>query len=215
MKRIAVVSPLLVLAAGCFYLVQQTPEPVLPGEVTLGPCAHFGPGWVIPDSVEPGVSRGAGPSAELGGQLRIGIAKNLDAGLRVSLPPAAMIDLKYLLMRKPFLLTIDPGFAYVPPYPTGMLYDEPDENSECFAGYLTLLAGSEQFFGGPRLMGYFPVGQSTEKFLLGGLMLGASFGRTFRLLPELNLLLHRESDAWDVLLALGIGAQFRLRRISK
>jgi hypothetical protein len=216
-RLLSVLSPalLFVLLCGCFYSVQQTPEPIPPGDVVLGPCVCAGHGYVIPDKRDSMTTYGTSPAAELGVQTRLGITSGLDGGLRLSFPLGVLADLKYLLLRRPFLVAADLGFSVTPRLPTGLLSDNPGEYNECYIGYLTLLAGTGRFYGGPRFiygLNYEHGGSPPERFLLSGVVLGGSFGRRFRLLPEADVFLRRSSVGWTVLAAFGIGAQFQLRR---
>jgi hypothetical protein len=99
MKYAPVAIPFLavvVIFSGCIsYTTLQTPETLPPGKVAVGVGAAVGTGAMF----------------EVGG--RVGLAKNLDAGVKVALPRLVFTDAKVQLTDGPVLVATDLGFSYM------------------------------------------------------------------------------------------------------
>ena len=206
---------LLVLAAASFavgcvsYGVYQSPETVEPGstEVGLGTMLAYSPDRQEDDPVVVPIE-----SAIL---VRHGLARNVDLGGRAWFFPATMFedgavviglygDVRYRFIEGPVMLT---GSVGVSAMKAGEFLS--------LGVYPALLAGTERFYGGVRLI-YVGVrhgddeGDSellTADGPLIGLVTGASFGNRWMLRPEINLYF---ADGFSTLLVTpGVSLQYR------
>jgi hypothetical protein len=161
----------LLAGSGCFYSVLQTPEVLPPGKVSLGPALTAGGMY----------DGGFGPGeVELSLITRVGVARNIEAGLRLSNVLGGMVDVKYQLLHKPFLMAADLGFSCI--YMPAIDFMSHSDPQTVFALCPALLVGTERYYAGVKLMGSL----TPTPYLMPGFVLGAAFGRRFKALPELN-----------------------------
>jgi hypothetical protein len=199
---------LSIALSGCFYPAFQTPETLPPGKISLG--MNFAGGPKFSSGSE---NSGLG-EFEFGICAREGITSNLDAGLRLSLPWGVMVDAKYRFLGRPLSAAADLGFSYLPSTDIG--FDSPDR-VQVFAWYPMVLAGNSHFYGGLKsalvLEHHTDLG-NVDFYAMPGLLVGASLGRRFKVLPELNVFYRRgtnfDSHERVVTAGVGIGLQYRL-----
>lgn len=170
------------LLTGCAFTVAQSPETVAPGRVFAGGLASLG------------LNTGAGTvkpflaGSELGVYGRAGLARNLDAGVRLSIPAGLGADIKYALLSRRQRLAVGIGASFLPWVVPPLV----DSSRRMSVGiYPLLVGGTPNLFGGVRGIGlvHFDRGALARYHYLAGpqVFLGASLGRRrIRVLPELH-----------------------------
>ncbi len=195
MKRAPLLFLLLLFAflPGCIsYTTLQTPETLSPGDVSVGVGAAVGQGAMF----------------EVGG--RVGVVKNVDAGLKVALPRLIFADTKVQLTDGPLFVAGDLGFSY-------MKNEEESDaiSSSSYGLYPMLLVGGENWYVGGKGIYFWTEGSAdilgnltfTGSGWLGpaavaGVWLG---NEDFKVLLEGNAFFFRGSDP---LFLGGVGIQF-------
>jgi hypothetical protein len=191
---------LLLAGSGCFYSVLQTPEVLPPGEMSLGPILGTGAGYYVgseyfTDGVRPA-------ELELGVMLRKGIVKNLESGLRFSVPLGGMVDVKYQLLRGRFLLAADLGFSQSLPADLGSLSRDRRTYSVL---YPMLLAGTGRYYGGIKTACIYERHTDAHRSatrIQPGVFFGAACGRRWKVLPEVNTFLN------PIMVGAAVGLQY-------
>jgi len=194
----------LLTMGGCVYTSLQSPNVLPPGQIAVGlEAAAEG---TLELSGRPGFG-----SLGLGINGRVGIMGNTDLGLRLSLL-GGFVDVKHQFLRGPIAGAFDVGVSYMTPIDASGGWSANDRAS--FLGvYPMLLFGSEHYFGGARLVYLLKMpsdkSQSVTRYVLPGVLVGASIGRRFRIVPEANC--YYLVDGWaDWRIAFGGGLGFQL-----
>jgi hypothetical protein len=200
--------------AGCAFTVAQSPETVAPGRIVAGGLASFGP------------NSGTGirtlyAGTELGAYGRAGLARNLDAGVRLSIPAGLGADIKYQLLSKRSRLAVGVGASFMP-WVVPPLVDSTRRMS--IGLYPLIVAGTSRLFGGVRGIGlvHFDRGALARYHPLLGpeFFVGSSLGRgRIRVLPELHASLLVPLNGNDPVhggdpqlgLGLGLAVQYQLK----
>lgn len=173
------------MVCGCIsHTTFQSPKVLDPGQVNVGLGAM---GWMQRNDSD----RHQGfLEVDLYG--RIGLTRNLDAGIKLFGPFGGIFgDAKYQLWQRPPFLSADLGFSY------GRFGDMPDSGDDFyyFGFYPMLLIGYEDLYGGVKLIyveetrhrSYGPGGTETERYSRPGIVLGATVGARVKMRPEVNI----------------------------
>lgn len=188
----SIVICVLFTAPGCISLSTfNSPETTPNGSGSLGAGAVV----FIEEDEEDGDNVGVLPEA----YGRVGLSDRWDVGVKVS-PFVFFSDVKYQVVDARVNVAADLGVS------TGGLADE---DALTFAAYPAVFVGTERFYAGGRLTF---AGGTIELFdedvtysgTIPSVMVGASFGSKFRVMPEINLYLEEPR----LLPALGI--QYRI-----
>ena len=185
-----------ILAQGCgTYTTYQTARVLPPGHVA--PALECGFGTV------PAVERGP-MMLDLGPAVRVGIAKNVDVGLR---PTLLYADVKYQFRKGPLDGAFDLGVSYWPTTnadPFGMDYIQE------FGLYPMVLFSRAHYFYGARAVCVRQVRNDRVSILLmPGAIAGLSIGNRFRFLPSIGVY-YCAPDHWTRTLPLAYGLGFGL-----
>jgi hypothetical protein len=169
--------------AGCYQPAYISPEPLVAGDYcgSLALTGQSGP---------------YDPSASIALQSRAGLGAGLDAGIRLSFPgelcplvPVGLYgDVKWNFQTSPYLFTADIGCSYENVH-EGDLSEHFIDDSTWWAVWPGLLFGSRTLYGGARLMirhGYgMEIGRKPPGWTYAPVLLvGASFGDRFRVMPQ-------------------------------
>ncbi|NUQ82389.1 MAG: hypothetical protein HUU10_12325 [Bacteroidetes bacterium] len=193
MKTLLPLFSALVLLSGCMSMVNlNDPVPLEPGQVQLAISSTIHPEFIAPEA-----------------GVRVGIISDLDMGLKYMFPSGFATDAKYRLIDSKVDLTADVMYSY---FTDG-------KNYRMHGFYPSLLAGGDLIYGGVR--GMFFVSRGTidlfgseesleaDGYFGTGLFLGARVGKnTFRLLPEINLLIRGHDGEVVMLPALSFSVVF-------
>lgn len=135
---------------------------------------------------------------------RIGLGRRVDAGLKVA-PYVLFADLKYQLLDRRIDVAADLGVSY------GAVVNT-------VAAYPALYVGTDRFYVGGRLAAVSGSIDSDESSLFSdeatfsgvvpGVVVGASIGDQFRVMPEVNV--HFSTSGGSPMVLPGIGFQYRL-----
>ncbi|KPK70801.1 hypothetical protein AMJ87_08275 [candidate division WOR_3 bacterium SM23_60] len=194
---------------GCAFTTFQSPRTTKPGKAVFG----LGVGG--------GVASGegaAGVIVETNLYMRVGLTQNLDFGLRNITGYGFAGDLKYQFLQNPDV-SFDLGVSYIPvgiiDLHRGLL--DIEETEQLYVLYPLLLVGSERLHGGLKMTYWvtrYPEtrhsGARTYTTLLPGIMVGAAFGKRFKIMPELNFHVVYSDDEEDqgFVTVVGLGFQF-------
>jgi len=178
---------ILILQLNCSLTTFQSPKVLTSGEKAIGAGFAGAAGPIHVDGTG-AMYPGTGP-IEVSGYTRIGLGHNFDAGVKLFVAPLGIFgDLKYQILKKPFLLSTDFGLSYSW-YPA----------DQCIAFYPMLLFGSESYYGGIKVI-------YLEESTNPGIMMGASLLRgKFRVMPEVNIYGLSEHD---IFIVGGLGIQY-------
>lgn len=141
-KRIislALLFPIILLLAGCVTMSTfQGPETQKPGKAIAGSAMAFTIGDRNQDS--------SIPSLEIYG--RVGLAKNLDAGIKLAGFLSTLgVDLKYRLFNSgKFMGSFDMAFSY-----SNVKEEDEPEKYKVYGYYPALILGTKKFYFGPKL----------------------------------------------------------------
>jgi hypothetical protein len=182
--RVVMMSVVTLTVVGCYQPAYVSPEPLTAGDY-CGSLALTGQ----TDDIF-----GFGASGMLQG--RVGFGGGFDAGIRLSFPgeiwariPLELYgDVKWNFLSSPYLFTADVGCSY---YHTveGDLSEHFISDTVSLALWPSLLVGSRTCYGGPRLMirrgSGMELGHAPPNWVYaGGVLLGASLGNRFRVMPQ-------------------------------
>jgi len=164
-----------IMAQGCgVYTTYQTARVLPPGHVA--PALELGLG------AAPALDDGRPWMFDMGPAVRVGIAKNIDVGVR---PTLLYADVKYRFLRGPQDGAFDLGVSYWPKTNTdwmGMDYNQD------FGLYPMVLFSAAHYFYGARLIYIRHVrNDRVSNYLMPGVIVGLSIGRGFRFLPAAGL----------------------------
>lgn len=198
---------LAVMTAGCAFTVAQSPETVAPGRVVAGGLASMSPGYkyTAPKALWP-------YSAEVGAYGRAGLARNFDAGLRVSVPGGIAADIKYQLLSRRTRLAVGIGASYAPFINTSLISGY---HHSQVGIYPLIVGGSRQLYGGVRGIGLavFNSNYQNRAFYAGPeFFAGSSIGRgRLQALPEVHAwwLPYAPEPAFGI--GAGIAVQYQLK----
>jgi len=205
--------------SGCFYPAYQafqSPATVEPFRFEPGPELGATAGMVVDttnyggDSLRMGMTDLAG--IELGLLARLGIARNLDVGLRLAPGLLGLADVKYRFLSGPVNAAAGLGVSFYPR--TGSLYSASHVGGVAF--YPVLAAGTERFFGGLRAVVLQPEGDLPGPWQFSpGAYVGASPGERVKVMPEFDVLVinqpGRLQNSYRSLLSAGAGLALALR----
>lgn len=189
------------LFPGCgVYTTYQSARVLPPGHVAPGLECGFGAapsdfGW-LPVMVD------------LGPAVRIGVAKDVDVGVR---PTLLYADVKYQFLRGGLDGALDFGFSYWPPTSVGFDYSHKYQE---FGLYPMVLFSTAHYFYGARIA-YLRQSEDNRvsNFLLPGGVVGLSIGRRFRFIPTIGLYLAAPNPGLKTFaFGLGFGLEYELGR---
>jgi hypothetical protein len=197
-----------VACISCSFTTFQSPETVKPGNIVFG--LGFGGGFA---QLEEEVS----PILETNLYMRLGLARNLDFGLRNISAYGFAGDLKYQFLQEPNVaFSFGASYMSVPHLDLHSGPPSVEETDRYFVVYPVLLVGEEKLYGGlrctywsERCHGIWYSGTRTYNTFLPGIMVGAAVGKRFKIMPELNFCLvfsNKEVPTGFVLMA-GLGFQ--------
>jgi hypothetical protein len=199
---------LAVLAAGCAFTVAQSPETVAPGRIFAGGLASVSPGYkyTTPKLLWP-------YSTEVGVYGRAGLARNFDAGLRVSLPGGIAADAKYQLLSQRAKLAVGLGASYVPFIKTSLISGYVPRSQ--VGVYPLVVGGSRQLYGGVRGVGMLVFTNDYQhRDLYAGpeFFAGSSIGRgRLQVLPEVHAWWLPYAPEPALGIGAGIAVQYQLK----
>ncbi|MFZ4621773.1 MAG: hypothetical protein ACOYNS_14525 [Bacteroidota bacterium] len=178
------------LLTGCVtYTTLQTAQTLPPGKIMVG----AGTAVILSDN-----------SPELMPELdaRVGLVKNFDIGAKYSAPSLYFVDGKIQVMSEPFALSADLGWS------TFNYTDNTAISKGVSTGwYPMLMIGKEHWYAGVKGVYFETKGQveffGLKKFQGSGWMytsvvVGGMLGSTFRLLPEVNVIIPRGGKVFFV-----------------
>jgi hypothetical protein len=175
-------AALAILVSGCAFTVAQSPETVAPGRVVAGGLGSLGLG------------QGASPAGpllagtELGAYGRAGLRRNLDAGVRLSLPAGLGADIKYQVLSRRTRLALGLGASFLPWVAPPLV----DSTRRMALGlYPLVVGGSRRAWCGLRGIGlvHYDRGTIARYHVLAGpeFFVGSTVGRgRLQALPELH-----------------------------
>ncbi len=180
--RVAIVAVVVLFVAGCYQPAYVSPEPMATGDYcgSLAVTGYFDP--------EP-------TNASVMLQGRAGLGAGLDAGIRLSflgglyfIPAGLYGDIKWNFLSSPCLFTADIGCSYENTA-EGDMSEHFISDTVSWAVWPGLLIGSRTWYGGARLMirhGYgMKLGHAPPRWTYAPVLLvGASFGDRFRVMPQ-------------------------------
>lgn len=196
MLRSLFLAIVLLVVAGCqSFTMLQTPIPVEPGHITAGL------GAAIPVLEN---STGLVPEANV----RLGLTSWADAGVKVSMGGMVMVEGKVQWLSSPVHVSTDIGWS-THHWSGG----SGNGTSVTTTGwYPALLIGDDHWYAGIRgtyisssgTIEFFEK-QSVEgrQWVCSNLILGASIGTTFRIIPEVNLYHFKNSNGITFIPAVG------------
>ena len=166
----------------CTYATFQSPEVNRPGRVTVGVGGAGGITFL-------GADGGGYPTFETDLYARVGVLPDVDVGLRLALPLGIMGDVKYQVLHRPVLMSLALGAQYFDQ--EGTLFGDPID-----ATYLNLypmiLVGTRHLHAGVKAIVVnktdHTAGDALSTRIYPGVLLGASIGSRFRVMPELDFL---------------------------
>ena len=179
----------VVVFSGC--VTFQSPKALDPGEVTVGVGRWYYP---FGGDVWPGASIFS----------RYGVVKNLDAGASVHINFDAwpdlfdiedghvVLDVKYQLSQGSFMLSPSVGVLhYIYPSDCAFIVGgfEAFFDATCWGVLASVLLGTEKFYGAAKLSYLTGLG-----YPIPGIMLGASIGKAFKVMPEITIYIGEYMD---------------------
>jgi hypothetical protein len=198
----------LLMGSGCYYAALQTADTLPPGKVQLGLRMGAGYMYYHPESLLMLIP------TELGLSARVGLARRLDVGIVFWPLLNGLVDVKYQFRDGPLRLAADLGFSSGVPIDMGF-----DSHDRVFTMNFcpAFIACGEHWYAGTRLI--YTRSRHIDSHRTGvnwrqGIFAGGSFGRRFRLLPELDLYVPLK-QSWDkipssIVAGVASGLQFRL-----
>jgi hypothetical protein len=193
--RLALIFAVALAVAGCYQPAYISPEPLAAGDY----CGSLAITGVYSASLQ-GVGIPYAPSATLILQGRKGLGAGFDAGVRLSAPgelvwiiPAELYgDIKWNFLSTPCLLTADLGATWRMSYSSDIL-EHYMSDPISWAVWPSLLIGSTTWYCGTRLMVRHGYGTRFSHpgpiWTVGtGVLVGASFGDRFRVMPQTEAL---------------------------
>ncbi|MCX6841803.1 MAG: hypothetical protein NTX53_05935 [candidate division WOR-3 bacterium] len=187
-----------IMIQGCgIYTTYQTARVLPPG--------HFAPALECGFGAAPAVG-GFPVMIGLGPSVRVGIANDIDMGVR---PALLYADIKYQFLKGPQDGAFDFGVSYFPTANTGWEY--PDRFQE-FGLYPMVLFSTAHYFYGARVVYIRQNREGTvSNYLMPGGIVGLSVGRRLRFLPEIGLYYCAVSGPYKRLpfaFGLGLGLEY-------
>lgn len=196
--RLLLCVMLVILVQGCaVFTSYETARVLPPGHVAPGLGFGFG-----------GAPRTGGPvEGEFWGPaVRIGIARNVDIGLR---PMLFSADVKYQFLRGPTDGAFDLGVSYAPTFvaPGDVPGDDQPDRFQAAGLYPMVLFSGEDYFYGARFMCIREVvqGRVTTYLIMPGVVAGLSIGGRFRFTPEIGAYYCRRKATTNLPFAFGFG----------
>lgn len=219
MKRtLCLIPAALLLLGGCAYFVAQSPEVQAPGKLAIGGLAGVSPAWLT-TAQKPTIG-----NAEIGLFARTGLAKGADAGLRADPLHGLLIDARYQLLRRRFLLTAGIGLSYAPRL--GVAADLANQFGVTWLDGVRILPttiglhpmvimGTKQAYGGAKAVIQsvtFADSASAQNYIVPVIFAGARVGKRVEFLPEANIFWMAAGPQAQrmVGLSLGIAVQYQL-----
>jgi hypothetical protein len=197
---ILIVAMLMLVLNGCMvYSTLQDAKTLEPGEVILGGGAAF-----------PIDNQKVGVFPEIAG--RVGIVKKFDAGIKYSAPQLIFIDGKYQILDGSVYLSADLGWSY-------FSYNEDHglkDKGTTTAWYPMLIVGQDHWYAAVKKVYFMTEGEfeffGSQSFegagwLTTNITLGGILGSSFRVIPEINIIIPRNGST---LLVPALGFQFKL-----
>lgn len=219
MRRvIRLLLPAALLLGSCAYFVAQTPDVQAPGKLAIGGLAGASPAWLT-TAKKPTIG-----NAEIGAFARYGIANGADAGLRLDPLHGLLVDARYQLLRRGFLLTAGAGLSYAPRLNVaadfanqfGVNWFDPVRKLPTAIGLHPLvMMGTKQVYGGAKVVLQsvtFADSASSQSYLVPVIFAGARLGKRVEFLPEANVfwLASGPSAQRMVGLSLGVAVRYQL-----
>ena len=206
-RLLPALAVLAAMTAGCAFTVAQSPETVAPGRIFAGGLASISPGYKYT------TRKALWPySAEVGAYGRAGLARNFDAGLRVSVPGGVAADIKYQLLSQRAKLAVGLGASYAPFISTTLVSGY---HHSQVGIYPLVVGGSRQLYGGVRGIGLlvFDSNYQNRAYYAGPeFFAGSSIGRgRLQALPEVHAwwLPYAPAPAFGI--GIGLAVQYQLK----
>jgi len=199
--RAIALGALLLALAGCYHPAFVSPEPLDAGDF----CAGIAVTGLMTPSTSSGaiVSQGAA-------RVRYGFGSGFDAGIRLAVPDGPCADVKWNLLKAPFLPTTDVGGASYA-VTVGMPSEFPLDTTLRYGIYPAVLVGTRVFFGGIRLSAQYSLeahGPNRSGWSYWpALLAGASAGDRARIMPGIEVVL----VSGEPILFATVGLQFHAR----